>query len=85
MAAGLIMMAVLALDQGTTLSRAIIFDANMRVAASPSRSFRSISRNPAGSSMIRGSLEVNGRDRTGVIAQIGGAGEDRYYRHHQSA
>ena len=43
---------VLAIDQGTTSSRAIVFRADCSSPRWPSRSFRSTSRNPAGSSTI---------------------------------
>ena len=44
---------VLAIDQGTTSSRAIIFDGAMKVVASSQKEFRSTIRHPAGSSMTR--------------------------------
>jgi hypothetical protein len=43
---------ILAIDQGTTSSRAIVFDGEQNIAGVGQKEFRSISRNPAGSSTI---------------------------------
>ena len=44
---------VIALDQGTTSSRAVLFDENARIVAMKSYEFEQIIRSPAGWSMIR--------------------------------